>query len=108
MAFTADAVEHSLVNEQNGELIFTTPKLFQLAMTPADLQKAAQQIFGRPMRIKVTIGETGLSSAPKPEKSGPVGDDEATERALSNPDVKKFQELFPDAQVRAVRNLKQE
>jgi hypothetical protein len=28
-----------------------------------------------------------------------------TERALSHPGVKKFQELFPDAQVRKVRNL---
>ncbi len=108
MTFTADAVEHSLVTEQNGELIFTTPKLFQLAMAPADLQKAALQIFGKPMRVKVNIGETGISTQPKAEKAGPVGDEEATQRALSHPDVQKFQELFPDAQVRAVRNLKQE
>ena len=108
MAFTADAVEHSLVSEKNGEITFVTPKLYQLAMAPSDLQKAALQIFGKPMRVKVTIGETGISHQPKVEKAGPVGDDEATQRALSNPDVQKFQELFPDAQVRAVRNLKQE
>ena len=32
-------------------------------------------------------------------------DDNVTERALSHPGVKRFQELFPGAHVRAVRNL---
>jgi multidrug efflux pump len=32
---------------------------------------------------------------------------EVTERALSNPEVKRFQELFPDSHVRTVRNLRE-
>jgi hypothetical protein len=32
--------------------------------------------------------------------------DDVSERALAHPEVKRFQETFPDAQVRAVRNLK--
>jgi hypothetical protein len=31
---------------------------------------------------------------------------ETAERALAHPEVKRFQELFPDAQLRAVRSLK--
>ncbi len=33
------------------------------------------------------------------------GKDEVRERALSHPGVKRFQELFPGAQIRTVRNL---
>jgi hypothetical protein len=32
---------------------------------------------------------------------------EAADRALAHPEVQRFQELFPDSQVRAVRNLKE-
>ena len=34
-------------------------------------------------------------------------DEEASQRALENPEVKRFQELFQGSQVRTVRNLKQ-
>jgi hypothetical protein len=37
----------------------------------------------------------------------PVKTDEAAERALAHPEVKRIQELFPESQVRAVRNLKE-
>jgi hypothetical protein len=40
-------------------------------------------------------------------KTAAPAKDEAAERALSHPDVKRFQELFPESQVRAVRNLKE-
>jgi hypothetical protein len=33
--------------------------------------------------------------------------DEAAERALAHPEVKRIQELFPESHVRAVRNLKE-
>jgi hypothetical protein len=49
-----------------------------------------------------------LSASPvekKPKVS--AGEEEVSQRALSHPDVQRFQELFPDAQVRAVRNLKE-
>ena len=32
MQFTADAVEHSQITESNGELLFTTPEEFKLAL----------------------------------------------------------------------------
>jgi DNA polymerase III subunit gamma/tau len=102
MQFTADAVEHSQVTESNGELQFVTPEEFGLAMNEKDILKVVQKIAGRPMRIKIALGVPEAVAAPiaKPK-------DDVSERALAHPEVKRFQELFPDAQVRTVRNLKE-
>ena len=40
MAFTADAIEHSEIVEANGELRFTTPREFSIAMKEADINQA--------------------------------------------------------------------
>jgi DNA polymerase III subunit gamma/tau len=102
MQFTADAVEHSQVSESNGELQFVTPEEFGLAMNEKDILKVVQKIAGRPMRIKIALGKPDAAATPMEKKK-----DDVTERALADPEVRRFQELFPDAQVRAVRNLKQ-
>jgi hypothetical protein len=84
-------------------LEFVTPKSFSLAMRPDDVSKAAQHVSGRPMKIKITIGEAAApispvaSAAPEP--------DEVSRRALENPEVRRFRELF-GGEVRAVRDLK--
>jgi DNA polymerase-3 subunit gamma/tau len=103
MQFTADAVEHSQITESNGELYFTTPDEFKLALNEKDILKVVQKVAGRPMRVKVTAGTVDVVEAPKAK---PL-EDEASERALSHPEVRRFQETFPDAQVRVVRNLKE-
>ena len=108
MPFTADALEHSQVIQENGGITLITPKEYSLSMTEADMRNAAQQAMGKPVRVKITIGQPVLSGAPSaPKAKAAVGDEEVSQRALSNPDVQRFQELFPDAQVRAVRNLKE-
>ena len=71
-------------------------------MSEKDIQKALQQVAGRPLRVHVQIGQPPAPSAPIEKKL-----DDVSERALAHPDVRRFQELFPDAQVRAVRNLKE-
>ncbi|HUJ50312.1 MAG TPA: hypothetical protein VLW25_08930, partial [Bryobacteraceae bacterium] len=103
MQFTADAIEHSTVTEAGSELHFTTPEEFRLAMNEKDILKAVHKIAGRPMRIKIKLGtpETGAPPALKQQA------DDVSERALSHPEVRRFQEIFPDAQVRVVRNLKE-
>ena len=60
---------------------------------------------GRNVKITLKVGETVAATAPaaKPTQAK----DEAAERALAHPEVKRFQELFPESQVRAVRNLKE-
>jgi hypothetical protein len=42
----------------------------------------------------------------KPQAQPPAAADEATGRALENPEVQRFREVFPGAEVRVVRNLK--
>ena len=101
--FTADAVEHSEVVEAGGELRFVTPEEFGLAMDPRDLNKAVQQIAGRPLKVTV---QTGTPAAAASIAKAPVPD-EVSERALAHPEVRRFQEMFPDAHVRTVRDLKE-
>jgi DNA polymerase-3 subunit gamma/tau len=107
MQFTADAVEHSQVTEASGELQFVTPEEFRLAMNEKDILKVVHKMAGRPMRIKIALGKPDAVEAPpgKPKDDKPK--DDTSERALAHPEVRRFQEMFPDAQVRVVRNLKE-
>lgn len=110
MPFTADAVENSKVVEVSGELQFVTSPAYKLALRPDDLTKALKQISSRPYRIKVTVGDTGPKAAPltalPATAAAPPTDDEATSRALSNPEVQRFREVF-GGEIRKVRNLKE-
>ncbi len=105
MAFTADAVEHSSVEESAGSLHFTVPAEFELAMRPADIQKALDQIGVGKRRVKISVGEAAAPAAPAPAARG--GEDETMQRALANPEVQRFREVFPGAEVRVARNLKE-
>jgi DNA polymerase III subunit gamma/tau len=103
MPFTADAVEHSRVTETGNLLEFVTPKEFMLAMRAEDISKAVQRISSRPFKIKVTAGEV----APAEKAAAPANQkpDDAAQRALANPEVQRFREVF-GGEVRAVRDLK--
>jgi DNA polymerase III subunit gamma/tau len=98
---TADAIEHSEVAESNGKLMFVTPDDYRLFMNEKDILKVVQKVTGRAMRFEITFGT--------PQASAPIAKskDDVSERALAHPEVRRFQELFPDAQVRVVRNLKE-
>jgi DNA polymerase III subunit gamma/tau len=104
MAFTADGVEHSTVVASAGELQFTTPEEFMLGMKPDDINQAVRKILGRPMKIKITPGQGAAPTAPGKIQKAP--EDETSARALANPEVKRFQEVF-GGQIRTVRNLKE-
>jgi DNA polymerase-3 subunit gamma/tau len=108
MAFTADAVEASQVAEVNNELRITTTKAYSLALRPQDLDKAIRQVAGRPMTVKVIVGEAApaapIATAQAADPAAPPG--EVADRALENPEVKRFREVF-GGEVRAVRNLKE-
>jgi DNA polymerase-3 subunit gamma/tau len=101
MAFTADAVEHSEITEAGNVLQFVTPKELLLSMKPVDLAEAVRRVSGRMFQIKVTAGEV--------KQDAPVASarqqDDVSQRALENPEVQKYRELF-GGEVRAVRDLK--
>jgi DNA polymerase-3 subunit gamma/tau len=106
MNFTADAVEHSEVIEAADEIRFVTSEEFQLAMDPRDLTKAVQQVAGKPLKVTVEVGTPAVAAAPASAPTLPAADD-AIDRAMSHPEVRRFQEMFPDAHVRTVRDLKE-
>ena len=107
MQFTFDAVSHSAVTESGGEIVFVTPAAFRIAMSEKDLVRAAETAFGRAMRVKVTIGEGAAAPAASTPPATAMEASDAAPRALAHPEVKRFQEAFPGAQVRAVRDLKE-
>jgi len=106
----ADAVEHCDVAESANEVVFTTSKVFQMFLKDPVLEATVKRVTGRPVRVTVKIGEVNAAPAPsvatKPRASASL-EGETAERALAHPEVKRFQELFPDAQVRTVRDLKE-
>lgn len=111
LANLADALEHSQVTESGAELVFTTPKMYQMFLKDAAFTSAVQRVTGKPVRITIKVGEPAREpgEAAAPANSGapnPVSG-AAAERALEHPEVQKFQELFPGSQVRAVRNLRE-
>jgi DNA polymerase-3 subunit gamma/tau len=113
LTHVADALEHSEVKESPNELVFTTPKMYQLFLKQPDFEEAAKRVAGRPVRVTVKVGEVArggvaagsATSTPLASSTSASGDD-AVARAMAHPEVKRFQELFPDSAVRAVRNLK--
>ncbi len=105
MTFTADAVENSQVVEANGELQLTTTGPYKLALREEDLRKALTRISSRPLRIKVAVGESLQPAAPI-AAAAPPGEDDAASRALANPEVQRFREVF-GGEIRKIRNLKE-
>ena len=103
----ADALEHSELVESGAELIFTTPRMYQMFLKDAAFEAAVKAVMGKPVRIKINIGETAREPQPTAQAAAPNQDPGAAERALAHPEVQKFQELFPGSQVRAVRNLRE-
>jgi DNA polymerase III subunit gamma/tau len=104
--FTADAIQQAELTLQNSELLIRAPKMLLLALKEPKLQTIASQLAGK--RVVVRTEASADTPVVRPiEASGSAPTDNAAvrERALSHPGVKRFQELFPDAQIRTVRNL---
>lgn len=110
MTFTADAVENSEITETAAEITFAAPIEWKLALSETDLRKGLSGIGHGAKRIKIVTGAAAARPAVNAEAkadAGPKPDDEVSQRALSHPEVQRFQKAFPDAQVRQVRDLKE-
>jgi len=102
--FSADALRQSELALQGNDLTIKAPKTFAMALKDPGVARTASALLGKPVRVKVEASADMPATAP--ETPAPTVEESGfTERALSHPGVKKFQELFPDAQVRKVRNL---
>ncbi|HEY7306202.1 MAG TPA: DNA polymerase III subunit gamma/tau [Bryobacteraceae bacterium] len=103
--FTADAIQHSEISFEGAELVIRAPKAMHLSLKDPAMQRVASEVLGKPVRVRLEAGES-VAAAPISSSTADSGADASLrERALSHPGVKRFQELFPDAQVRTVRNL---
>ena len=100
----ADAVENSSITLAAGELSVVTPKSYVLYFKDRGFEEAAREVFGRVLRLKISTGEASEPAAPI-LKAAP-NEDEVTGRALGNPEVQRFREVF-GGEVRKVRNLKE-
>jgi hypothetical protein len=109
--FTADNVEAGQVSVSDAEVTIVASKdaCAMLSMSEAQLRQAAQRAFGRALRIKLVAGTPPPQStnAPSATRRQNAPDEELLERALADPTVSRFREVFPDAEVRQVRNLKE-
>ncbi len=103
--FTADAVAQAEVTLRNSELIIRAPKALLLSFKEPQLQSIASEVAGRKVQVRMEACPNSAAVVPPPAAVAPSETTDLRERALSHPGVKRFQELFPDAQVRTVRNL---
>jgi len=105
MKFSADAIAQAEVTLQGNDLVVRAPKAMTLALRDPSVQRVAAQVVGKPVRLRVEA-DANMKAAAAPARAESSADDsEVRQRALSHPGVKRFQELFPDAHIRAVRNL---
>jgi DNA polymerase-3 subunit gamma/tau len=105
MEHSADAIQHSEVSLKGQEILIRAPKALMLLLKDPGVERVAAQVAGKPVRVRLEAGEN-VNAAPVAAAQKPASpDSELRERALSHPSVKRFQELFPGAQVRNVRNL---
>jgi hypothetical protein len=81
--------------------------MFQMFLKDPVLEATVKRVTGRPVRVTVKVGEVNAPAAMSTAAPTPAVKSDTAERALSHPEVKRFQELFPDAQVRTVRDLKE-
>ena len=102
--FTADALQSSDVRMEGSEVVIRAPKMMMLSLKDPGLPRIAAEVAGKPVRVRTEIGE-GVAAAPASNSKADGEDSQIRQRALSHPGVKRFQELFPEAQVRTVRNL---
>ena len=103
--FTADAVAQSEVVVQNSEVLLRAPKMLLLSLKEPKLQTIASELAGRKVQIRTEASAQAAVAPTTMNVAEPQEGSDLRTRALSHPGVKRFQELFPDAQVRAVRNL---
>ena len=100
-----DGFEAAEISESNGVIEIVAPEECEFTMKEQDVARVVAAIGMTGVRAKVRFSAS-VASGPPPAAKLAAADD-ATERAMANPTVKRFQETFPDSLVRSVRNLKE-
>jgi DNA polymerase-3 subunit gamma/tau len=103
-----DNLEQSAMADSGGEIVITAAAgtVQALQFLQPDLDAAAKAVLGRPARFRFVTGEVAAAPAAASAPKRTPNEDEVLERALSDPAVKIFRDTFEGAEVRQVRNLK--
>jgi len=105
----ADAVENARITVSGADLNVIAPKSYALYFNDRAIADAAREVFGRPLRLRIAIDDAGEPASPGPGGAPPAAgnsEEEATARALANPEVRRFREVF-GGEIRKIRNLKE-
>ncbi|MGA2120049.1 MAG: DNA polymerase III subunit gamma/tau [Bryobacteraceae bacterium] len=102
----ADAVENASISVSGSDLNVSAAKSYALYFNDRGFQEAVRQVFGRPLNVKFSAGEQGETATPPMHAAKSDAEDDATRRALTNPEVQRFREVF-GGEIRTVRNLKE-
>jgi hypothetical protein len=106
-SLSAHAVEESELRESQNTVEFLAPRSAVLGLRSPDVARALAQVLGRTVKVVVTAAN-GADAPPAASPPAAPASGAAAARAMEHPAVRKFQELFPDSQVRDVRNLREE
>ena len=110
--FIASTLQHAKLEESEDSVVLhvTAEDRTTLEFDWKTVEEAVRKASGRGMRVILGSDLAELEAvrnvaSPSPEEPSPA-ENEAAQRALDDPDVKTFQQLFP-GQVREVRNLRE-
>ena len=98
-------LQHAEVHLQGQDLVIKAPEAMMLALKAQGLQRIAAQVTGKPVRIRLEVGEN-LAVAPIRSSDSTAAEVRTSANArCPTPPSSAFRSCFPDAQVRTVRNL---
>ena len=108
MAFSADAIAQADISVRGSEVLIRAPNRMMMALRDAAVQKAATRLLGLSVKVRLESDEAVKAEVPQAvqQQTGPPPEEEVRSRALGHPAVQRFQQMFPDARVSSVRNLK--
>src|SRR5208283_4210461 len=89
----ADAVENAHIAVAGGDIQIRAPKSYHLYLKDRSFAEAVCAVFSRPLNLKLVADDAPDAAA---REAAPAGSpaDEATGRALANPEVQRFREVF--------------
>jgi len=69
--------------------------------------EALREVFARPLNLKLSADDSPEAAPREAAPAAAESADEAAGRALANPEVQRFREVF-GGEVRRIRNLKEQ
>ncbi len=102
--FSADAVAAAKIEEKPGVIRFLAPRAYTRPLQAKEVAAAVQAVLGRMPKIEV-IEDNSIEVASSAPKMSSVDEEALRAKALADPAVQTYQQLFPDAQIRGVKDL---